>query len=482
MPATVHINGIPYTAIVGELLSSLLVRQGYAVEHPCGGRGTCKKCTVLVNGAPALSCQTVIEGDMDVRLTAPDAIQSAVYANGTGCASAWDAAVQADMGRGVTLVLDIGTTTLAAAPLHANGELARIATANNPQRAFGADVMSRIAYAGAHGAEAMTRVLREAVNGLFDELSVAMVDRLYVAGNTTMLHLLLGVDPTPMGVAPYTPAFLAAQTLGGDACGLPRVAIVETLPSIAAFVGADLVAGLNLVGLPAAGKYRLLVDLGTNAEILLIGHEGILCTAAAAGPCFEGASISCGMSATPGAITAYDPDGAYTTVADAPPRGLCGTGLVDVVAALLATGVVDETGYMEPEPFFLADGVSLTQADIRQYQLAKSAVCAAIETLIRRAGIDYGAIDRLCIAGGFAATVNVESAARTGLLPAPLADRCTPVGNSSLLGTARYAHAGVSCEGGDLAALIANAAYIDLAADPYFTERFMEGMMFGDES
>ncbi len=469
---TVFVNGKPFYAPTEEPLSALLARLGIPTDHPCGGRGTCKKCTVLVDGKPELACQYTVRSDVSVEVELPATIH--VPALEPNPAEPW-VSLPAEH---AALVLDIGTTTMSLALADTRtGHLLWANSANNPQRAFGADVMSRIAYATEHGVDMLTAAVRAEIGRLLDsvithyELSPCP---LYVTGNTTMLHLFLGVDPTTMGVAPYTPVFLDERHLSPAACGLHGITEVITLPGVSAFVGADLVAGLHHVGLPAVSdRWRLLVDLGTNAEILLYSQEKILCTAAAAGPCFEGACISSGMSASGGAICSYALDGTFETIEDVPPTGICGTGLVDAVAVLLERGVVDETGSMDTPAFYLCDGVSLVREDIRQYQLAKSAICAAIESLVRRAGIMFDDVECLSIAGGFAATVNVENAVRTGLLPRALADRCTPVGNSALLGTARYA-----CDGFDLSAYTARARYIDLASDPYFSERFLEGMMF----
>ena len=279
-------------------------------------------------------------------------------------------------------VLDVGTTTLALALVSLNDQcVVGIKTGTNPQRAFGADIMTRIDFCRRFGVEELQRVLVAEINALIRSFAVPCVDRLYVAGNTTMLHLLLGVDCSSIGVAPYTPVFLDRQCRAAEEIGIEGVRVVETLPAIASFVGADLVAGLNFVEMPEAETYSLLVDLGTNAEIILFSKEKILCTAAAAGPCFEGANISCGMSATAGAIYAYA-NGVATTIGNLPAKGVCGTGLFDIIAELLANETMDATGFLE-EPFEIAPGVQLTQADVRQFQLAKAAVYAGIQTLIQ---------------------------------------------------------------------------------------------------
>ena len=221
-----------------------------------------------------------------------------------------------------------------------------------------------------------------------------------------------------------------------------------------------------------SGKHDLLIDLGTNAEVVLFSEKDALCTAAAAGPCFEGANISCGMSATAGAISAYGEDG-IKTIADAKPLGICGTGLVDVIAVLLERGEIDETGFMECESYTLSEGVTLEGGDVRQYQLAKSAVNSAILTLMKLKNVGFEDISNMYISGGFSAKINIKNAVKTGLLPKELESKCVTLNNSSLLGAVKYAF-----EQNELSCLLDGARYIDLSSDPDFSELFIENMMF----
>ena len=456
------IDGKTYEAKAGEKLSDLLIRTGNAIPMPCGGRGSCGKCRVTVNGQPELACLYRIGSDIEVILPEKETIVSETGARTGG--------KETDR---CALALDIGTTTLALALVSPDeGRILRVVTRPNPQRAYGADVMSRIGYCRDHGPTGLQLAVIGAVNEMRRELKAPPVETLYVAGNTTMLHLFFGADCSAMGAAPYPPVFLDEKTAPGESLGLPYIQNVIALPGAAAFVGADLTAGLNHIGLPPEGKYRLLIDLGTNAEVVLFSRGTAVCTAAAAGPCFEGANVSCGMSASPGAICAYSAQGCHT-INDAPAKGVCGTGLVDVIATLLDDGTVDETGYMECGEYELAPGVVLTQGDVRQYQLAKSAVCSAVQALVKRQGISFDAIDGLYISGGFSAKINVDNAVRTGLLPGELRDRCVAVNNSSLLGTVKYA-----CEHNDLSVYLAPMQYVDLAADPVFSDLFIQNMTF----
>ncbi len=452
-------NGKVLFAEGGEKLSAVLMRCGIAVEHPCGGRGVCGKCKVIVNGREELSCRYEINSDITV-----EPVNTAVSAQEN---------FEKTLDGKYCLVLDIGTTTLALALVSLkNKKIIRTVNSLNPQRAFGADVISRIDYSTKNSTENLQKVLIDEINNMIARINSCKVEKLYISGNTTMLHILFGEDCSSLGVAPYTPAFLEGRCADAASLGIVGVGLVESLPCVSAFVGADIVAGMNLVGMPSDGKYSLLVDLGTNAEIVLMNKNGSVSTSAAAGPCFEGACISCGMGAVSGAICAYS-GGKATTVGGAEAVGICGTGLIDAVAYLLEKGIMDRSGYMPCERFELAEGVYISQEDIRQYQLAKSAVYSAIMSLVKCCTITPDDVETVYISGGFSSAINVDSAVATGLLPCEFADRCVSLGNSSLLGTVKYA-----TDKNDLKTLAEKTKYIDLSADVFFSDLFVENMMF----
>lgn len=457
----VIIDGETQYAQDGTVLSDALNRSGKSVDHPCGGKGICKKCLVTVNGKEELSCQYIIKSDVSVTIKNDGKIYSETGAEETNVIT-----------DNLCFALDIGTTTLALALVSLDdGKTIKVITRTNPQRAFGADVMTRIDYCCKNGVEELQKTLIAEINSMVSEFDLHNIEKFYVSGNATMLHLFFGIDCSAMGIAPYSPVFLESKTQKAENLGIIGVETVESMPSIAAFVGADLVAGLNFVGMPENGKHNLLVDLGTNAEIVLFSEKSALCTAAAAGPCFEGANISCGMSATDGAVYSYSAN-RIKTISDAPAKGICGTGLVDIIAYLLDKEIVDETGYMEAD-FEVADGVYINQADIRQYQLAKSAVCSAVLTLLQMKNLSFEDVEKMYISGGFSAKINIENAAKTGLLPKELKNKCIAINNSSLLGTVKYA-----CEKNDLAVYADNSTYVDLSANPIFSDLFIENMMF----
>lgn len=457
----VKIGNEVFVAKQGEYLSNALINAKKTVPHPCGGMGICKKCTVLVNGKKELSCQYKITEDVVVELL------------DEGCFL--EAALKKDghLTENVSFCLDIGTTTLALALVSQDEKkIIDVKTAPNPQRKFGADVISRIAYCKENGVQNLQECLVEAVNSLISSFNLNTVRDLFVAGNTTMLHTFFGVDCSSLGTFPYTPGFVDSKTEQAEALGIACVERVISLPCISAFIGADIVAGLNLIKKEKTKKYSLLLDLGTNAEIVLFSENKFYCTSAAAGPCFEGVNISQGMGATNGAIYSYK-DGVASVIGNTVAKGICGTGLIDIIAELLKKGEIDESGFLEAEEVEIANGVFIERNDVRQYQLAKSAVYSAIKVLADTVKLSLEDIEELYVSGGFSAKLNVENAAFTGLLPQELKGKCVFLNNSSLLGTVRYA-----CEGGTLECFTKKAEYVDLSANDLFSKEFLKNMNF----
>lgn len=463
----VRLGEIVFEANDGEKLSELLIRNRIDVQHPCGGRGTCKKCKVKVNGQDELSCRYEIKSDIDVELYDNSDIvsESGVEINDTAS-------------QNVCLALDIGTTTLALCMVSLDEKkVINVITAKNPQVAYGADVITRIDHCRKNSVFELKTTLIEQINSMIRDIGCNEALTMYVSGNTTMLHIFFGVDCSSIGVAPYEPVFIGERHEDAKALGIVGVEKVVSLPGVSSFVGADIVAGLNYIGLPKDDSYYLLIDLGTNAEIVLFSENGGVATAAAAGPCFEGANISCGMSATKGAIYSFefmgDGSARFNTVMDQKAVGICGTGLIDIVSELLRHGIIDETGYMEQEEFVLDDGVWLSAADVRQYQLAKSAVCSAILVLMSSLNVGFDNISKLFISGGFSAKINVKNAVASGLLPKELQEKTVALNNSSLLGTVKFAY-----NEGKLTEDFSSIKYIDLSCDPLFSDLFVENMMF----
>ncbi len=483
-------------AFQGENLREFLIKNGFYINSPCGGNGTCGKCTVTVNGERVKSCGYSISTDISVVIPQNEEIFSS-----SGLSEAVKNAADDD---DVVFCLDIGTSTLALAMVSkSDGKALKVVTKTNAQRVFGADIISRIDYGKAlkvvtktnaqrvFGADIISRIdyckknsvapLKDAlinqINIMLEEIEASKPCPLFVSGNTCMLHFLFGEDASSLGAYPYTPVFLESQTVSGEALGLKNVTDVISLPCISAFVGADLTAGLSFVDKPKDDKHNILIDLGTNAEVLLFSKDKLLCTSAAAGPCFEGGNISCGMSASDGAIYSFSIDGngnkEYKTIGNSSPEGICGTGLFDIVAELLKENIIDETGYMSREDFKLTENVSFSQKDVRQFQLAKSAVRSALTTLMKLENISFDDIEALYISGGFSQELNINNAIFTGLLPKAVEEKIKTLNNTSLSGTVKFA-----LDGKNPLDKFKIIEYVDLSANPDFSESFINNMDF----
>ena len=362
------------------------------------------------------------------------------------------------------VAFDVGTTTLVGTLMNLRtGMATSVLSTLNGQAPFGADVISRISH-GMNGPEAIVE-LRDAVvstmntiiDSLYRETGISP-DRTYeavVVGNVTMLHLLLGVDPSPLSMSPFTPAFMDQLSVEARDVGLhlhPQ-GYVQTLPALGAYVGADIVAGVLATGVVREDRLRVFVDVGTNGEIVLGNSQRALATAAPAGPAFEGSQIRCGMRATSGAIegvTLGDRVELQVIGGDVPAEGICGSGLVDAVAQLVLAGLLDHSGRLKlatevPDhplrdrlidvdgirAFLLADGVYLTQRDIRELQFAKGSIATGIKILMDILGVGAGDLDQVLLGGSFGSYLNPESAKIIGLVPPVDVQKIIAVGNSA---------------------------------------------------
>jgi uncharacterized 2Fe-2S/4Fe-4S cluster protein (DUF4445 family) len=243
-------------------------------------------------------------------------------------------------------------------------------------------------------------------------------------------------------------------------------------------VGADILVGILATGIHKADKPCILLDIGTNGEIVLGSKDGIFSCATAAGPAFEGANISCGVAGIEGAINtvSYDDANKFTTIGNKKPIGICGSGLIDAVYSMLKNGIIEDSGYMESEEFKITDNVILTQKDIREVQNAKAAIAAGLKILVKRSGYKYSEIDKLYLAGGFGTVMNVESSTGIGLIPAELKDKVIPAGNTSLAGTSMLLLDKANIETID--SIRKMTQYIELSQDNEFTEEYVDNMFF----
>jgi uncharacterized 2Fe-2S/4Fe-4S cluster protein (DUF4445 family) len=479
----------------GENLLDIFSQHGVEIFAPCGGKGTCGKCRVWTRDhGTVFACQTTVTKDDEIVL--PSALEASIlefqhnqsykYQVNPGPSTQLS---ESPFG----LAVDIGTTTIVMYFFDFRKEsLVHISSMLNPQQNYGADVISRINHCIQHedGLKTLHRELIQAMNQqiriFLSENDLIEIDIVKVSftGNTTMLHFLLEEDPGPIAFAPYEPRFTAEQHRKGVDLGLAshELAFVKVLPSISGYVGADIVAGLAALKPEDKIKTYLYIDLGTNGELVLVTTEKLLCCATAAGPAFEASNISCGMPAVTGAISGYSETG-YQTIANALPLGLCGSGLMDVISVLLDAGHISPTGEME-EDFILApaaesgsgEHVLLTPADVRELQLAKAAVTAGINILLKFAGIETRSVEAVYLAGGFGNYIKKESAIRTGLLDDSFREKIIPIGNASGTG----ALTALKSEDFDsrVNGLIEKMEYIELSSDPDFVTEYAMNMSF----
>jgi uncharacterized 2Fe-2S/4Fe-4S cluster protein (DUF4445 family) len=500
---------VELSAPAGTPLRDLLFEQG--VEFPCGGQGRCRGCRIRVLNGKAevnraqqerlspeeiasgwrLACQCVVEGDLEIELRQ------------------WDAAILVDdtvfafcPRQGLGVAVDLGTTTLVAQLLDlATGRVLAVSTALNAQARYGADVMSRLHFAVLGGGQPQLETLiRQQIDALIEQLLFsagkqgAEIADIVVVGNTVMHHFFCGIDAEPLAHYPFEPAEGGLQTfrssaLGWKLAGDPRV---RFLPCLGGFVGSDVLAGILATKLTEYDDLVGLIDLGTNGEIVIGNKGGLLCASTAAGPAFEGAKISMGMRASTGAISQVTVSPLLSeeesrgwcsrdrvhchVIGDGAPRGLCGSGLVDAVAAGLELGVIATSGRFSngESSWMLAPPVALTQNDIRELQLAKAAIAAGIKLLMQRRGAKE--LARLYLAGAFGNYIDRASAQRIGLIDFP-PERVEAAGNTALLG-AKLALFSLDSEDGSYTGVRRRVEHVALNADPSFQDVFVEELAF----
>jgi uncharacterized 2Fe-2S/4Fe-4S cluster protein (DUF4445 family) len=305
-----------------------------------------------------------------------------------------------------------------------------------------------------------------------------------VVGNTVMHHLFCGINVAALAHYPFETEHGGLKVFPAPEVGwdLPENVCVRFLPSLGSFVGSDILAGVLATRLHESDDLVGLVDLGTNGEIIVGNRAALVCASTAAGPAFEGARIAMGMRAATGAISQVSlVDGRFDcqVIGHGSPRGICGSGLVDAVAAGLDAGRLQRTGrFADGDRLILAEPVFLTQGDIRELQLAKGAIAAGLRLLTQQLGARVQDITRIHLAGAFGNYISRASARRIGLLPfGP--EKVVPAGNSALLG-AKLALFNLSNDDGSYAALRRNIRHVSLSADPVFEETFVEEMLFPD--
>ncbi len=418
------------------------------------------------------------------------------------------------------VAVDLGTTTIVGSLVNMlSGQILGVAARTNPQATYGADVISRVNYSTSEpgGLAKLQTTVIKAINEIIEELCESSdvkfreIYEMSLAGNTIMNHLFLGVNPQYIAEAPYIPAYRKSQKVMAEELGiamLPRGPVV-TLPNISGYIGGDITGFILACDLHKRDKITLGIDIGTNGEIVLGSKEKLISCSTAAGPAFEGGQISGGMRATEGAIDKYSIDEEqvfFHVIGNVEPKGICGTGLIDIVAEMCRVGIIDETGrILAPDEFNGAESLKkriivgnknydfaivneadgakqplkIKQQDIRELQLAKGAVAAGVEILMKELGITVEQIEEVLIAGAFGSYMNKFNALRIGLLPAISSGKIKFVGNAASMGAKKFLlsqNARVEAD-----AIIQTTKYIELSARLDFQDIFAEKLFFQRE-
>ena len=510
----------------GSILLDVLSEHGISLPAYCGRRGSCGKCRVqlkkgilpvtaqdraafsrqqLQHGM-RLSCQAVLQDDITVCINKEESgAFQALGVTEPSSASENRRPAEKDHSCRYGIAIDIGTTTLAFSLIRLpDGGIMDTYTAVNSQRFFGADVLSRMQADNAGKGQPLRRAVQaDLLNGIFallnrNSLSPASLGDIVIAANTVMLHLLRGYSCEGLSRHPFTPVTLDIEEISllelfrdlpeytGPSL-LPEQITVTLLPGISAFVGADITAGLYACDVLNAGENTLFLDLGTNGEMAFQKGHTLYTASAAAGPAFEAANIKWGMPGVAGAISEVAIRGGIpkiTTIGECPPAGICGTGVMETIAELLAAGLMDSTGKLN-EPYFLSgyplaqneqgEQIALLQQDIREIQMAKAAIRAGMETLLIHSGAQWEEVGQIYLAGGFGYFLNVKKAASVGLLPQTAASKTKAVGNTALKGAILYLE---TKNGTALQEIIKSAKSISLAEDEKFQELYLDHISF----
>jgi uncharacterized 2Fe-2S/4Fe-4S cluster protein (DUF4445 family) len=527
-------SGRHLAAAEGQTVFEALARSGIQLRSECGGKGACGKCLVRIEGEPrdagapgapgqplplveSLACQTVVRNNLALEVPPASLASVEVVEKPTRLRPLPPLSLSAT---GYGLAIDLGTTTIAVFLCDlGRGRILAAGSVRNPQLIFGDDVMSRISAVTAKTSNLATlqelavAAINPTVALLAAQCGIAtdVIVKVVVVGNSSMIHLLLGADPSPIGTYPYRPVFTGARDVPAAEVGLLALhpqARLQTLPLISAFLGCDIVAAAVACDLDRGAEDTMIIDVGTNGEVMVSARGVFTAASCATGPALEGAAIAHGMHAVSGAIDSIQIDPAdshvtYTLIrrtSQKPGRavGICGSGIVSATAALIQAGVILGNGRFSPESnhpnlrrgsqgpweFLLVPAVetetgvdiTITQKDIRAVQLAKGAILTGITLVCREAAIDLPR--RLLMAGSFGGSLNVHDAVSIGMLPR-LPDRALEaVGNAAgdgailaLLDRAIDDRA---------AALARRTRVVDLAAHPDFQKVFVSSLGFPD--
>ena len=466
----------------------------YGIEFPCGGKGTCGSCRIkILSGNIPLtekheSKLKKLGFTGDIRL----ACMSAPESNITIEVPQFESMILADnslfeftplSGKGIAV--DVGTTTVVAQLLDlSSGQVLNVITDRNPQGKYGADIMSRIEFGLLNEqAEILTNLIRDKILEMIRILLVKSsngIRKIILVGNTVMHHLFSGFAVKPLSFYPFESPDLGIKSFRPAELGwnLGQETEITFMPSIGSFVGSDILGGIFATKIHLSDSFKVLIDLGTNGEIVVGNKERIVCASTAAGPAFEGARITMGMTATTGAIssvTGYGNRFNCHTIGNIKPAGICGSGMIDAMAVFLESNLMNDCGDIlsDEKQIFLEKEVIINQQDIREIQLAKAAIATGLEILLNHLGISKDHINELYIAGAFGNYINLSNAQKIGLLSLP-EEKIRKMGNTALIGAKMF----LFNDYPKIEEILKITRHINLEADEAFQELFIQHMLF----
>ncbi|MCD4720584.1 MAG: ASKHA domain-containing protein [Desulfobacula sp.] len=510
-----HIHLLPHgrqiEAKSGRSLMESLMDKSIFLRSDCGGKGVCKKCKVKVvaeNGDIEFkkACKLIISEDISIEIPEISMLSSHII---TKAAVSLPVAFKdrfktVDGKDGYGIAVDLGTTTIAVYLCNTTkGKVLSSLAVKNPQALYGDDIMSRISAIGqeeenlGHLQKLVVRAIEWGIKELLASLEFKeeMISQMVTVGNPTMIHIFAGVDPKPIGVSPYQPAFYEAKNIQSSDLGFKIKGFsIQLLPQVSGFIGGDILSATLAVDLENQPVGTLLVDLGTNGELMLKGKDQFFATSCATGPAFEGATLSCGMQAIPGAINkvqikSVEDLSEYTIINPSnsfglKPSGICGTGVISAVTQFCQHKIIDPGGafqnkskqYIIVPENFSQDGsaIFISQKDIRSVQLGKGALITGIEFLLKEAGLEKP--EKIIIAGAFGSFLDKKDMMALGMIPAMDLSQVEVAGNSAGAGAIM-----TLCDTAflDKAIQMANKVIVvDLACNQDFQDVFVKKLGF----
>lgn len=487
--------GEEYYFECGTSLRDVLIAHNF--DFPCGGNGICGKCKVRVIAGNInvdekhsrllramnlssdwrLACYSYVTEDVTLYF---DQRYLSIISD--------SAFIAATTEKGFGIAVDLGSTTIVSQLVNLeNGNIISTVSSINPQSAYGADIISRISYALSSQEHALflSRIVKDTIKSqILNLLSAKCYDirKIFIVGNSVMQHLFCSFDVAPLSVFPFQSNNNGMQVFKPSDLGLANMVNCDIyfLPNLGHFVGSDILAGIEAIQMHKQKRFQVLVDLGTNGEIVVGNSDIIIYTSTAAGPAFEGVNISQGMKASNGAIYQVNEiDSSIQVIGNSQPIGICGSGLIDAIHYFLKIGLIDNFGTILENCHFLpiCQDIGLNDRDIREFQLAKAAVRTGMDILLEKGGISYDDVEHVYVAGGLGNYLNIDKAISLGLFDSRCIGKIVKSGNTALRGAKMFLFEDFEK---DISNIVHKAEYCALELFPNFQDIYCNNLLFSD--